>query len=1549
MDWSNFRKSKNSCDLTDQWNVPDWATASSSFTATDDTVFPQTDLKFLDFYKKQVPICWESDSTRFGTAALLAEKSPLIRKETGPLQCMIASNGTQIQYLSSILLTSFSYIFLLSRHVRGLKNDGTRLDPRDETQLPAATIEEITVHVPGRGIIQFRVKIDLDGTLSPALSEPRKFLDVTVGENNPTSHDFQIQQSGTNPGEFTLQSGSIELKINLQIHYDTYEAEKKTFRDNRRVVFAESQPENPFKFAEADNARLISGRKTPSKVEILQRKSFDLPREKKSNDVWVSPGKLHLMILSDGNIATLYEMHNSTSQTSFLYFPDHQTGKITQVPLIDTGKGLVTPDEYNYGFIVVNKMGSSTTFNLVNRNTVEPQKINLQNELATLESEAQKSHLSEEEKFIYSFRKKLIEAFIGNEHLLSESTLLSDIVQKPGEKINVWRERVLEKIRLFSNSENFYKSPTSSYNDRPARKTFTSNLISPIVEHFKLRTPLNLEELKPPVAAPSQPPQTEPLMITAFTAFGKDESVGTITIKYLGEVENNKGNHSFRLTVPDGSVIDLVVRRTLSQTRSTYNSVSASINGEDAKNFKSSNTGGVNRLSLQSNEGSTLLILDPLALDVFLNSSRRARKIGPADQLAVWKNSNPEAVCTDEAKPKKTTLHLIPPTSQESGSICSLDNAPLLSFDMREETVRAVATAFKIYAGSIWDTSMDRHRGMSLDQITQTENHYLYQRAGSPLKIQFDRVQSGETNFADIANLKITYDNQEIPFEYFISNGRPYLFLKGPLHGGVYYLAAVNKRYEVIEATHPVILEQAERDIGYTPPARSAHIIYPKIRPDFLSRSANSLNPDEVIVFNQIQANRLGQLREAGVLPDDFTKWGTVASALIPNAASFNRQDKLTHPALYIFEEVAKQPNLREILKNILGKIDGSFLPPEAKELYALYQKEGLSVAEKTEQALPILERLNEKLNIPRQEASALVAIGSGEERVCTPPISLEPSEETTPPADPTPVNLEELEEAGSVERRIVKTGILFGEEGIKTKFTVDLEFMHQRVIEKNKIKYYLETFFLYLSKTEKVKIVVKRKVLAERTKGRMYSPVTATAYSSQQSENGKVKIEIHANSVTLTFKDRSKIKLLPGLLVAATKGRPGAETSVPLAKILLPENKSSSLICNDVRDTSPHSPAGTDSTTRTLTFRQRTLLLAEPPLYESKEGLEKVKDRIAQRYGINRNLLYLPSNLSFPPFPGMQILPIKELMHQLEGRDGTTFSNTYQREWFTLKVYYEPRMIMGENRSVPIKAEATYLNQEGRQVTIPVKEEIYYLQGRSYIALAGSFEGFVFYLDSFNNCREFSFHQLGEKIAELHGLKPLPYRPKAITRYPTELEPATMQAIDERLFLNYSLLNGIENCTPELPISYKVIQQIHEKEKALKNLIHTVMISDEMEKSEKIDSVISLIKGYPYHPDLQSWVLTLQERYREISQRGQQVSILWSFFNDFLKSELYFDHPDCKIVIETIANHSIAQLTNEETAARRNFAALRRAVDVRERARRKQMEEEMKKLMSER
>ncbi len=176
---------------------------------------------------------------------------------------------------------------------------------------------------------------------------------------------------------------------------------------------------------------------------------------------------------------------------------------------------------------------------------------------------------------------------------------------------------------------------------------------------------------------------------------------------------------------------------------------------------------------------------------------------------------------------------------------------------VRLEAIQAVAAEFDIDPATLWDTEAAFPRGMNLTSLSKDQKHYVYGRKGSPLKIELDLPVRGSLKTI-VPTLKITYDGEKIPFRHYTYLNRPYLLLEGPLQGTVFYAVRPGGAFQFTEATHPVIREQAERDMGYTPTARPkrSQFTYPEVQENFLSLPPEQRTDFENKMAAQIQRNR---------------------------------------------------------------------------------------------------------------------------------------------------------------------------------------------------------------------------------------------------------------------------------------------------------------------------------------------------------------------------------------------------------------------------------------------------------------------------------------------------------------------------------------------------------------------------------------------------------------------------------------------------------------------------------------------------------------------
>ncbi len=1101
----NPRKPKNSCDVNDRWNAPEWATNAGTFFGTSNSdISARPNSNYTDQFRREIPICWEKASARFGSAALLAEKSPLSSKIRPLFQCTIAPSDAQS--FASIFLVGIGYLSLFSRRIKDFKADGTELTDRDPKSESHNTLYEVSFYLPEQGTIKFKVLVDKDGKITPALNEARNFLDKAVAANQPNSSDFAIESSTENLNQFTLKSGSIELTVNLEFTQEkTPPASDGTVSYyNQRVILAKSQPPSPLKIGnEAERARFASQKKA-GPVTVLQRQTIELLKEEQPHTYpahgefpartvvhYASPGKVYLIMLSDGNMAAITKMNTNEKgeDDSFLYIPDQQTGEMKEIELINTGKGFVA-EGYEYGF-KIEKAGAQFPFTLVNRKTIEPEKIDLQKELEALAAESRIESFSRENQYINKFRRAVIATFIGNEHLLSGSDLLAQLKRRQGETLDTWRVRVIRALDAFKDRANEFKVVGSGYSTSDAPKHFfdrelnsppstrkpklyellrtpitnsdlerrineipeprslilergkVPNLTNPQLEALQrdlAQSPSEAEEdalaslpdhgekpvgtgrvprdshsatgaAEPPMSIPEIPPAVtppkspinaaetvdellrnfsplayppEPRTVTAYSAFGNGSIVTAVTVEYLGMnvKENGKSEHCFRLSVVNGPTIYIVVNKTKNGSQTLLIPITALINGKNADELIKLGRNDRNLIVLKSE--AFAVTMDPLLLTGLITGKR----IPDTYQLIVISGFTPRS----SVPPPAPISRPDEPMSIDP-SLTLLPQTAFTEYQVREEVVETVANRFGIAIDSIWDLAGPAHRGMSLDQITQTGNHFVYGRADSRLQIEFDR-SSTNPHFADIANLKIIYDGQPIPFEYAVEHNRPYLFLKARLHGVVFYLSPTDQgNYGITEATHPVIREQAERDMGYTASSRPDNIPYPKIRENFLSLPSDKQTPEEQILVQQIYRNRLGRLKEAGVLPTSLKEQTLIAKRLGADAENFDRRNVVTFSQLHKLEEIAKDEKLKEQLKEGLQRLAVA------------------SDDQKTEEALALLQRLESEVGSGKSKEKAPIVAPPVKKALAPEPAVSEAPAAPTPPVCEAPLPADQTKE----------------------------------------------------------------------------------------------------------------------------------------------------------------------------------------------------------------------------------------------------------------------------------------------------------------------------------------------------------------------------------------------------------------------------------------------------------------------------------------------------------------------------------------------------------
>lgn len=1139
----NPRKPKNSCDVNDRWNALEWATnTDTSFGTSNPDIFARPNSNFTDQFRREIPICWDRASARFGNAALLAEKSPFTPKTRSLIQCSVVPlDNTN---LASLFLLGLGHIFAFSRHIKDFKIDGTVWHSGKPQEELHNSLYEVSFYLPEQGTIKFKVFVDKEGKITPALKETRQFLDKRVDVNQPKSPDFTIEPSAENPNQFVLKSGSIELTVNLEFAQEvTPPASDKTVSYyNQRVILAKSQPPSPLKIGdEKERARFVSQKKAGN-VIVLQRQTLELTRviyiythpatvdNPERKDVsYKSHGKIHQIILSDGKMAQIRKMDTGevVQEESFLYIPDHQTGEVKEVALRNTGQGLVA-EGYEYGFRI-EKAGAQTPFTLVNRETIEPEKVDLQKELETLEAEAQDDSYSRENQYINKFRRAVIATFVGNEHLLSGSDLLFQMERRQRETLDQWRVRVIRALDAFKIKNNEFIVAGNAYSTSNAPRIFYDTELNPPSStrkpklHDLLRTPITNSDLErrineipeprslvierkgsitalkprkepseivddefralseppteaeeaalaslidrgkqtarpargrrgalpdtgagePPMSIPPTPPavtptpptlnpeeaiekltrdfilplHSKPVTVTAFSKFGTGDPVTEVKVEYLGmnvdETSDNK--HLFRLSVANGPTLYLV-------TNKTFAPKSALVDGERVSDLKQLKRSEQNRIFLKS--GTLTVGIDPELFKGLITS----KPVRPDYQLVSISGFtpaepvDPRQCSADEPMSIDPSLKLQPQTE-------------FADYDVREEVVERVANSFGISIDSIWDLKGPAHRGMSLDQITQTGNHFAYQREGTRLQIEFDR-SSTNPHFADVANLRITYDGQIIPFEYTVEQGRPYLFLKEGLHGVVFYLSPnADGSYAVTEATHPIIREQAERDMGYTASPRPENISYLEIRENFLSLPSDKQTLYERIFAQQIYRNRLGRLKEAEVLPKSLEEQTLIAKRLGADSETFNRRNSSTFPQLHKLEEIAKDEKLKEQLREGLQRLAVA------------------SDKQKTEEALAWLERLEKEVDSGKSEVRPPVAAPLVEEATTHPAVSEAPAVtapvcEAPPTADKTKEPLVSTQPPPNLLIRALESLGETGQKLIKALFPSEADAATQPILE---------------------------------------------------------------------------------------------------------------------------------------------------------------------------------------------------------------------------------------------------------------------------------------------------------------------------------------------------------------------------------------------------------------------------------------------------------------------------------------------------------------------
>lgn len=345
------------------------------------------------------------------------------------------------------------------------------------------------------------------------------------------------------------------------------------------------------------------------------------------------------------------------------------------------------------------------------------------------------------------------------------------------------------------------------------------------------------------------------------------------------------------------------------------------------------------------------------------------------------------------------------------------EDRPFDSAAIRLETIQRVAEEFQIDPATLWDTEAAFPRGMNLRVLSGEERHRVYGRTGSLLKIEFDLPRHG--SFAElVTTLKVTYDGQEIPFRYSIDHNRPYILLEGPLQGTVFYFKKpTHSIYNIVEATHPIIREQAERDMGHTPPARPSKNIqftYPEVRENFLSLSPKERTKFENKMADQIQRNReqVASSKGAGESRPDQKTTGRLVEAV---GVSGRTAVELDSPPSSPHDPL-------EVLKDFVRRVAGlRNLPISELSARILAGITGTPAAETSTESAALSPALACEVPPPAEIQSGVVAEAQAAPLVCeeTPPPAVTQrgvADEPSTPAPSAPLVCEEA--ASSAEAR---------------------------------------------------------------------------------------------------------------------------------------------------------------------------------------------------------------------------------------------------------------------------------------------------------------------------------------------------------------------------------------------------------------------------------------------------------------------------------------------------------------------------------------------------
>lgn len=247
----------------------------------------------------------------------------------------------------------------------------------------------------------------------------------------------------------------------------------------------------------------------------------------------------------------------------------------------------------------------------------------------------------------------------------------------------------------------------------------------------------------------------------------------------------------------------------------------------------------------------------------------------------------------------------------------------------REGVRDRIAIPNNVVPEIIWDTDHVFPKGMILYQSDGSFKERVFTR---PMKNPVFRVEgSFDSGAYTPKSLRIFYRGQEIPHELIRIEGRPFVVLKGPLKGVIFYFSPLSRgRGIFFEVSHPAVREQLERDMGYEPLERPHFLpgadgiryAYPEETPELVAA-----------IGKQVARNRLWRLEKNGFLPSHPSAQDRIAELLIPEPQNYKPTDR--PPLLVTLEEMtdAHEPLRKVIWPTLQGLANGAVTMAEVNEL----------------------------------------------------------------------------------------------------------------------------------------------------------------------------------------------------------------------------------------------------------------------------------------------------------------------------------------------------------------------------------------------------------------------------------------------------------------------------------------------------------------------------------------------------------------------------------------------------------------------------------------